>query len=73
MTERDLVVISQHERGFWMADFYHDTTPEEQRLSGRAPDGFCTCPTEVGVRLEAAGHWPGALFVDAEVDEHDDD
>lgn len=63
------IVISQHERGFWQADVYLDIESfEELRLSGQSPDGFCTRPTEAGVRAWCAEEYPGAVIVEADED-----
>lgn len=62
----DLAVVWQVRPGHWRADLYRDTTPEEQRLSGRSPDSFLTRNTEHGARLAAAFSWPDAHQIVAE-------
>jgi hypothetical protein len=63
---QDLVIVSQHERGFWQADFYFGGTQytgHEMECMGLAPDGFRTF-SKGGSREDAIerarAEWPGA-------------
>ena len=69
MTTDDLVVIWRHLPGYWRANFYRDTTPEEQRLSGRSPDRYLVSDSEEGIRAEVKVIFPDALVLDGVEDE----
>lgn len=73
--ERDLVIVSMHEKGFPQADYYQgcgDMDAIEFRCLGKSPDGFFTMKR--GDTLEAAfdkarKEWPAALIVPGETDD----
>lgn len=75
----DLVIISMHERGFPMADYYQghgETDPMEFERISPSPDGFFTMKrgdTIEATRHKAAAAYPGAVIVFAAEDDEDEE
>jgi hypothetical protein len=64
----DLVIISEHEKGFWQADMYRngsEIAPSDFEQMGLAPDDFFTMrsgQSALDTMHKAQTRWPGALI-----------
>lgn len=74
----DLVVVSLHEKGFWMADLYigMNAPPDPRDWNDAAPDDFITMsvggqPEQCVVRARVK--WPGARIEFGVADDDEDD